>query len=134
MGWATYLTCNIVFNRETYNSIHEVHSSLAECKDMIKYLETKLKSLAVMTEPKKFCDEDDDPLAWVELQVKESLEELEEQYIERAKLELLLENWSNCHDSEGYAIKSPESFSFDTAYLEGDFIKHKEDEKSTEVL
>lgn len=133
MGWATYLWTDITYNRQTYNSKSEVYSSLDEENNMIKYLEQKLKDLAVMTEPKKFCPEEDDPLAWVMNSVKETLEELEESYIERFKLDLLLENWDKCHNEEGYAIERPENVSWDASYLEGDFIEHgKEEEEDKE--
>ena len=125
MGWQTDLFCNITFNRMTYNSISEVDDRIAELTLYIKNLEETLRDLALMTEPGKLLSLEDGESALYHLQrmVKESLEDLEEYYIERWKLEILRENWNQCHNDEGLAINPPENIDWRTAYLDGDFIK-----------
>ena len=126
MGWQTDLFTSITYNRKTYNTLGEVESDYGDTCKMIKHFEEDLRSLALITEPKKFCDEEQDPMWYLTGKVNEILEELEELYIEKFKLAILIESWNDCHDNEGYAIPCPENIHFDTAFLEGDFIKTKE--------
>ena len=74
----------------------------------------------MITEPKKFCDDDDDPICWLDNEITNTLELIEEYTIDIFKLERLLENWEQCHNKEGLAIDPP---SCDIAYLCGDFVK-----------
>lgn len=125
MGWQTDLFCTLTFNRQTYNSISEVDDRIAELTLYIKDLEGTLKDLAIMTEPNKLLslEEGESALYHLQHRVKESLEGLEEYYIERWKLEILRENWNHCHNEEGLAINPPESIDWRTAYLDGDYVK-----------
>lgn len=45
-----------------------------------------------MTEPQKFCGEDSDPISYIQTKVRTCLEELEDLYVERFKLSMLLED------------------------------------------
>ncbi len=124
MGWQTDLFCNITFNRQTYNSLGEVESRIAEVTEYINYTKGVLRAFAIMTEPNKLLslDEGEDPLDRIERTVKESLEDLEDYYIERWKLEILRDNWDKCHNKEGLAINPPKCAEWPNAYLDGDFI------------
>lgn len=126
MGWQTDLFTNITFNRKTYNSLGEVESDFEETNNMIKHYEEDLRSLALITEPKKFCDEEQDPMWYLTHKVNECLEELQDLYVERYKLAILIDDWEKCHDEEGYAIPFPENSNWDSAFLEGDFVKTKD--------
>ena len=123
MGWETSLLTHVRFHKQTYNSLYEVENAYEEADNMVKYLQTKLKNLAIMTEPKKFCDEEDDPLAYVNIECENCLEELENSIIERYKLGLLIDSWKKCHNDEGLAIPDPEGVGWDDSFLEGDFVK-----------
>lgn len=92
---------------------------------MIKFNEEVLKELALITEPGKLLhlEEGEDPIDKIRRMVRDSLEELEEYYIERWKLEILKDNWSHCHDKDGLAINPPECAVWPNAYLDGDFVK-----------
>lgn len=127
MGFETELFTSLTFNRMTLDSKYAVEGELSETERLIKFYEERLHSLAVMTEPKKFCDEDDDVLSYVDNEFKNTIKELEDCYIERFKLSLVLETWDKSHDENGYAIRRPENVSWDAAYIEGDYIKHKEE-------
>ena len=117
MGWATYLTTDIVFNRQTFKTIHEVNDAIEENKKMIDYYKTKLNNLAMMTEPKKMMTKDcDEPLWWVQKEFDEYYEGLEECIIEDWKLGLLYDEWFNCHDKDGKPIRRELSIN----YIEGD--------------
>ena len=127
MGWSTELFCNISFNRKTYNSLYEVESDIEEMKDILQRYKDKIKAYAVMTEPDKMIKFDDESydnlLSQVNDEVSDMLNEMEEYYSELIKLQYLKENWDNCHDEKGLAIAAPENIHWDTAYLEGDFVK-----------
>lgn len=122
MGWSTNLFCNIEFNRETFNNKYSVLDKIDDLKRQINVCKEEIKSLVYMTEPKKFCPEDCDPITWINISIREQFEFLEEYTIELYKLELLLENWDTCHNEEGLAIDYPENIHWDSAFLEGDFI------------
>ena len=127
MGWSTELFCNISFNHKTYNSLYEVESDIEEMKDILQRYKDKIKAYAVMTEPDKMIKFDDESydnlLSQVNDEVSDMLNEMEEYYSELIKLQYLKENWDNCHDEKGLAIAAPENIHWDTAYLEGDFVK-----------
>ena len=129
MGWETNLMVRLRYNRKSYQSKYEVERDLEDVNDMIKYHSNKLHSLAMMTEPKKFMEEDADPLQWISNEVRDSLEELEEYYIDKYKLEMLLEYWNKCHTKEDEPIHAPEGIGWDDAYIDGDFILTKEEKE-----
>lgn len=125
MGWSTELFCNISFNRKSYNSLHEVEEDIEEAKRGVASCKETLRNLALITEPEKFYDKEEfnSPIAWVEESLSSSLELLEEYYRELERLEILKDNWDNCHDEKGLAINPPDNINWDTAFLEGDFVK-----------
>ena len=137
MGWSTELFCNISFNRKTYNSLGEVESDIEEIKDILQRYKDKIKAYAVMTEPDKMIKFDDESydnlLSQVNDEVSDMLEEMEEYYYELIKLEYLRDNWDNCHTKEGLAINAPEEITWETAYLDGDFIKGTKNNNQNEV-
>lgn len=123
MSWSTELTCNVSYNRCSYNSREEVESDLEERETLIKRATEDLRDLAMMTEPSKFCNKDDDPYQFVHDQFRNAMELLEEALVDKYKLTLLLYNWDKCHNEEGLAINPPEGFKWDTAYLTGEYVK-----------
>lgn len=137
MGWSTELFCNISFNRKTYNSLGEVESDIEEMKDILQRYKDKIKAYAVMTEPDKMIKFDDESydnlLSQVNDEVSDMLEMMEEYHYELIKLEYLRDNWDNCHTKEGLAINAPEEITWETAYLDGDFIKGTKNNNQNEV-
>lgn len=129
MGWATYLTTTLEYNRKTYNNYYDVENDLDEINDMIKYYEQCIKNIAIITEPKKFCEEDEDPLSYIQNKTNEYLEELKNCYIDRYKLNILLSVWNDCHDKDGNTIQMPDNISLTSSYLEGDFIQTNKKEQ-----
>lgn len=134
MGWETRLTTTLYFNRQTYDSLYKVENALEETNNMISYFENKLKNLATITEPKKFCEDDQDPLWWVQNETKEALEELEELYIDRFKLQCLKDGWKSCHTENDEPIHPPKEFCNgeygECSYIDGDFILTKAEEEA----
>ena len=125
MGWSTELFCNISYNRETFNSKYEVEDKLNTINKYINNCKKTLRDLAIMTEPNNFFndDSDSDPYNQITINFEDTIELLEEYYIEKYKLLLLLDNWENCHNKEGLAIYPPDNIDWNTAYLHGDFVK-----------
>lgn len=123
MGWSTKLFCNISFNRETFNSKIEVQDKIEETKTYIQNAKDHLRDLLMMTEPSKFCPEDYDPLIWMHNEFQDSIDLIEEYLVELYKLNLLLSNWDSCHDESGLAINPPDEITWETAFLDGDFVK-----------
>lgn len=120
MGWSTNLFCNIEFHKKTYNNKYDVEERIQQLNEIIDSYKNCLYSYIIMTEPTKYFGED--PLDTINCNFKDIMESLEECYIERYKLELLIDNWDNCH-KDGLAIAPPDSIKWNTAYLDGDFIK-----------
>ena len=124
MSSETNLFCNITFNSQTFNSEYEVSEKIEELDRLIATVKNRLHALALMTEPLKFFpDLENDKISEITIEVEEQLKELEDYYIERYKLQQLLDNWDYCHNSEGLAIDPPENISWDTAFLDGDFVR-----------
>lgn len=124
MSWSTELFCNIHFNRDTFNFKYQVENKIDQVTEEIRTCEDDLKTLGFMTEPNKFFDKGDGDIAnQLSVRIEENLELLQEYYVQKYKLELLLENWDNCHNDKGLAIDPPEGVEWDTAYLYGDFVK-----------
>lgn len=123
MGWSTELFCNISFHKQTYNSKYEVEAEIENLKECIKTAENRIRNLVMITEPNKFVPEECDPISYLTDEFEEQLELIREYEIELYKHELLLYNWDACHNEEGLAISPPKDMKWDTAYLEGDFVK-----------
>lgn len=125
MSWSTELFCNISYNRETFNSKYEVEDKLNTVNKYINDCKKVLRDLAIMTEPNKFFNDnpDSDPYNQITINFEDTIELLEEYYIEKYKLLLLLDNWENCHNKEDLAIYLPDNIDWNTAYLHGDFVK-----------
>lgn len=123
MGWSSELFCNVSFYKETFNSKYEVENRIEDNEASIRYAEERIKNLVMITEPKKFIDEEYDPISYLINECKEELEIIKDYAIENYKLGLLLEHWDNCHNEDGLAIDPPEGINWGTAYFSGDFVK-----------
>lgn len=136
MGWSTELFCNISFNRKSYNSLYEVESDIDELKKEIGTCKDSLQSLVFMTEPDKFYNKEeyDSALSWVRSEYNNNINLLEELQYDLFKLEFLRDNWENCHNDEGLAIPAPDDIKWDTAYLEGDFVRTTENKEIIDKL
>lgn len=134
MSWETRLFCGISFKNKTYNNKYEVENDLEDLKACIKTCEQELRDLAIMTEPEKFMSKeyDNSPYSFVCQTVNDNIELLKECSVEKAQLELLLNEWDNCHDQNGLAIP-PEEYMWNEAYLDGDSIKTIKNSSSNDL-
>jgi hypothetical protein len=122
MGWATYLMCTIEFHKETYRTKYEVEEAIEESKRIIQICKDDLYSLCMITEPNKFCPEENDPITWIRNEFKDNIELLEGESYKLLTLELLYDNWDKCHDKDGNAIVPTDKDWWNKAYCGGDFI------------
>lgn len=122
MGWSTELFCNISFNRKSYNDKREVESDYKDVNDSIDRTKSRLLELVFTTDPQKYDSED--PAGYLRNNYEECMENLEETMFEKFRLGYLLDNWEYCHDKDGNAI--PGQVEWNTAYLDGDFVKTQE--------
>jgi hypothetical protein len=51
------------------------------------------------------------------------MEALDDLYYDKTKLEFLIDNWDNCHNEEGLGINPPDEIEWNTAYIDGDFVR-----------
>lgn len=123
MGWSTELFCNITFNKETFNSKVEVQDKIEELRAYLQGSKDHLRDLLMMTEPGKFCPENYDPLIWLRNEFQDAVDSIEEYSVELYKLRTLLVNWDACHEESGLAISPPEGIDWQTAFLDGDFVR-----------
>ena len=122
MGWATYLMCTMEFYKEAYKTKYEVEQEIEESKRIIEVCEKDLQSFGIMTEPQKFCPEENDPIIWVRNEIEDNIQLIKEETIKLYKLETLLEEWDKCHDDKGNAIVPKDKKLWDKVYMDGDFI------------
>lgn len=123
MSWETTLYTGISFSRETYDSKYKVEDALFKVNNSIKKYESDLKNLIFITEPKKFCDEEENPMYWLSNESDNIMTELKQLYVEKFKLELLLENFDKAYDKHKNQFKPlPDGFKWDDAYIDGDYI------------
>lgn len=125
MSWSTELFCNISYNRKTYNSRYEVQDDIDDLDKQIESCKETIRDMVMITEPSKFVnkDNDEDPYLFLCNNFTQNIELLEELIIEKYKLNILLDNWGNCHNKDGLAIYPPDEINWNTAYLHGDFVK-----------
>ena len=133
MGWSTDLFCNIEFNKETFNHKSDVENRIFEYKTYLQNVKDHLRDLYMITEPSKFCPENYDPLIWLSNEFRDAIDSIEEYTIELYKLELLLDNWDACHNSEGLAINPIDGVSWETAFLDGDFVNTVKNPNSNSI-
>lgn len=124
MSWSTDLFCNISFNRKTYNSLDDVDSNIEELKNCLNTCKQEIRDIAMMTEYSKFYNPEDydSPYAFVSETIDTNLGLIEEYVSELTDLYKLRDNWEKCHENE-LAINPPDNIHWDSAFLDGDFVK-----------
>lgn len=103
MSQATVLYTRIRYSHKTYNDIRDVEEDLERAKASLEMSKATISKLCIMTEPSKFCGEEN-PMFWVDREYNEALENIEEMSVEIYKLEKLIDEWDQSHDENGLAI------------------------------
>ena len=124
MSYGTDLWCCISFLRKTYKTKGDVQEDLDDARDSIRTAKETITKLVYMTEPNKFFKErvGESVLDIVAEELQSAFDMLEEAQIKECRLTILLDEWENCHDSDGKAIQPPDNIDCMTAFISGDYI------------
>lgn len=126
MSIQTDLFCRLSFFGATYNSLAEVERGIREASETIQEAKSEIRDLVMMTEPQKMLsvDSGDNVYDTIVERLNQCFETIINANDELFKLKHLKANWDVCHDAKtGLAIPLPECIDYDTAFLEGDFVK-----------
>ena len=121
MGWSTEALVHIKFNRETFDTLDKVKDYIENQNNNLTLARDTLSQLAWMTEPKKFCGEDEMPEFYIKNNLQWALEQLEEAAIEKYKAELVKDAWEYMHHENGGCLDTEEIFD-ELQRLWGDFL------------
>lgn len=121
MSWGTYALVPVYLSRETFTSKDQLVEYIKECNASIEQCKKDLYKVAAMTEPQKFCGEDEDPLGYTDRIVTDSLELIEEYSYKAHIADLMLEAWDDAHHPNGGAYYQSEKRQ-DLAWMSGDYI------------
>lgn len=124
MSYSTDLWCCISFLRKTYKTKEDVQEDLDEARSNIRAAKETITKLVYMTEPNKFfkASGGESVLDIVAEELQSAFDSLEEAQIEECRLTILLDEWENCHDENGKAIKPPDNIDCMTAFISGDYL------------
>lgn len=116
---------------EHYDTLYKIEEAIDENKKGREEAIAGLYKLAYMTEPTKFVPAGEDTTVemWIDERVQAIIHDLEVAAVDNYKLELLKENWKNCHmkvGGEERAVTIPKDMNdkkpiYDWAFLEGDY-------------
>lgn len=124
MGWQTDVLTQIVFNKETYNSVYEVENSIDEENTLITNLKEDLLALAVSRPSDWLINNEDMDLSSLKNDAKGKLELLEECIIKVYELECLKKNFDL---RDGDFIKNDKVRHNVKQWLIDNYILEKED-------
>lgn len=121
MSQSTKLYTSLRFPYKSYNDIYEVNDDLNEVNERIRLFENHLRTLVFMTEPQKFKEADESSESYLTRAYNETIESLSDLYVDRFKLEKLVDEWDACHNKHGQGINPPEEIKY-KSYIDGDFV------------
>ena len=124
MSYSTDLWCCISFLRKTYKTKGDVQEDLDDARDSIRTAKETITKLVYMTEPSKFFNSgSESAMELVNYELQSAFDSLEEAQAEECRLMILLDEWENCHDSDGKAVQPPDNIDCMTAFISGDYLK-----------
>lgn len=124
MGWQTDVITQLVFNKETYNSIYEIEEEIESNNKCIQNIKDELYVMAIARPEDLLIHNEEMDLLGLQRDVKDKLELLEECIIDNYKLELLKENFDL---RDGDFIKNPERVSNIKKWLVDNFVLESKD-------
>ena len=134
MGFGTTIYCGIYLNRKCFENREQIEDELEKTRKIQATAKQQLYALACMTEPQKFCNEEQRPQDYIDSEFATWIEEYSELTNELYDLELLLDNWDKAtvvKDRKTYARRWPEGLEYGSAFVCGDYLPD-EDEKDDE--
>ena len=124
MGWQTDVITQIVFNKETYNSIYEIEAEI-ECNNKcIQNIKDELYVMTIARPEDLLIHNEEMDLLGLQRDVRDKLELLEESIIENYKLEILKDNFDL---RDGDYINNPEKTQNIKKWLVDNFILESKD-------
>ena len=124
MGWQTDVITQIVFNKETYNSIYEIEEEI-ECNNKcIQNIKDELYAMTIARPEDLLIHNEEMDLLGLQRDVRDKLELLEECIIENYKLEILKDNFDL---RDGDYINNPEKTQNINKWLVAHFILESKD-------
>ena len=129
MGWQTDVITQLVFNKETYNSIGEIEEEINHNKTIIQNITDELLLMSTARPEDLLLHNEEMDLLGLQRRVKDNLEVLEECIIENYKLECLKENFSL---RDGDFIDNPQRKEKTKEWLVKNYIFDKEDFNTVE--
>ena len=119
MSSCTDLFCRIHFPYHVFQNIEEVENELDICRSVIKSKKEELRDLIFITEPEKYYDKEEYSSAkeWLDAEIRECFEALDEEYEEMFRYQYLIDNWNKCHDVKNEPIGLPNNIDYDDAFI-----------------
>lgn len=111
----------IYFCGHSFQSKYELQEYIDEQKEDIERAKRQLQKLVYMTEPSKFAPKDEDIDFWLDRELQENIESLEDSNVALYKAERMMEYWDNMHHKNGGAYESSQDPEKE-ARMWGDYI------------
>ena len=124
MGWETNVITQIVFNKETYDSIYKVEEEIDFCNRRIQEIENKLMIYSTSRPEDILLNKKEDTIENIQEDVRDMIYLLQEYFVKRYALEALKNNFK-CID--GDYIDNPDRKKNIKKWLIDNYILDKED-------
>ena len=124
MGWETNVITQIVFNKETYDSIYKVEEEIDFCNKRIQEIVNKLMIYSTSRPEDILLNKKEDTIENIQEDVRDMIYLLQEYFVKRYALEALKNNFK-CVD--GDYIDNPNRKENVKKWLIDNYILDKED-------
>ena len=124
MGWETNVITQIVFNKETYDSIYKVEEEIDFCNRRIQEIGNKLMIYSTSRPEDILLNKKEDTIENIQEDVRDMIYSLQEYFVKRYALEALKNNFK-CVD--GDYIDNPDRKKNIKNWLIDNYILDKED-------
>ena len=124
MGWETNVITQIVFNKETYDSIYKVEEEIDFCNRRIQEIGNKLMIYSTSRPEDILLNKKEDTIENIQEDVRDMIYFLQEYFVKRYALEALKNNFK-CAD--GNYVDNPDRKKNIKKWLIDNYILDKED-------
>ena len=124
MGWETNVITQIVFNKETYDSIYKVEEEIDFCNRRIQEIGNKLMIYSTSRPKDILLNKKEDTIENIQEDVRDMIYLLQEYFVKRYALEALKNNFK-CVD--GDYVNNPDRKKNIKNWLIDNYILDKED-------
>ena len=124
MGWETNVITQIVFNKETYDSIYKVEEEIDFCNKRIQEIVNKLMVYSTSRPQDILLNKKEDTIENIQEDVRDMIYLLQEYFVKRYALEALKNNFE-CVD--GDYVDNPDRKKNIKNWLIDNYILDKED-------